>query len=83
MLDAALPDLRLSDSANIFHARERGDLQHHLQRNLAVRMDVWRNLDVDSNIDILKLSVDQGTDPSTTDPCRERARRYGDAVSDF
>ena len=46
-------------------------------------MNVWSYVDIYSDVYILELCVDEGTDASAADPRRERARRYGDTVPDL
>ena len=74
MLDAALADDGLCDSANRLRTGYGGDLQRHLQGDFAVGMNVRSNIDVHADIQILELSADQGTNAaSTNDAGLERA----------
>src|SRR5271169_4712839 len=81
MLDAALSDDRLTDSANVLYAAHGGDFQCHLERDFLIRMDVWGDINIYPHIDILKLSIHQRT-ANASSPS-ERTGRDGDAVADL
>lgn len=67
VLDAALPDVWLSDPADIGLAVERGNLERHLEGNLVVRMNLRGNVNVHPDIYILKLRIHERADAARPD----------------
>ena len=83
MLDAALANNWLCNSADVFRTSDRGDLQYHLQGDFAVGMNVRNNVNVHADIQILELSADQRTNAASANNARlERATGYRYAVAD-
>ena len=66
VLDATLADDRLADTANILRSTDRGDFQGHLQRDFALGMNTRSDIDVDTHVEILELSIDQCAYPTQT-----------------
>src|SRR5580704_771890 len=67
MLDLALADDGLADAADVLLASDSGDVHRNLQRDFAVGVDARRDVDVDTDVKILELSVDQRVDADTAD----------------
>ena len=67
MLDLALSDDGLADTADVLLTGDSGNVHRHLERDLAVRVDARRDVDIDSDVEILELSVDQRIDADSAD----------------
>src|SRR6266576_2595468 len=61
----------------------RGDLERHLQGNVATGMNVRGDVNVHANIQIRELSIDQWADAPRSNTRREGARGNGYPVSNF
>src|SRR5581483_8213099 len=72
VLDLSLTDDWLGDTANIGVASHGRDVHCGLQRNVAIRMNRGRYVDVHADIEILKLRVNQWVDTYTADAGLER-----------
>src|SRR4029077_3890079 len=83
MLDLALPDDWLADTADVGIARHRRNIQADLHAYFASRVHSRRNVDVHAHIEILKLRVDQRVDAYSTDARLKRTRRHRHAVTDL
>ena len=83
LVNAALPDRGLADSADIYVTCMRGDLERHLQGNVATGMNVRGDVNVHANIQIRELSIDQWADAPRSNTRREGARGNGYPVSNF
>src|ERR1700728_493802 len=67
MLDLALADDGLADAADVLLASDSGNVHGNLQRDFAVGVDARRDVDVDTDVKILELSVDQRVDTDAAD----------------
>src|SRR5215472_4852573 len=83
VLDLALSDDGLADAADVLLASNRRDVHGDLQSDFAVGVHVRRYVDVDADIQILKLRVHQRVDSDATDAGLERSSRDGDPIADF
>ena len=83
MFDFSLADNGLLDTANIRIARDRRNIHCDLQRDIAVRMDTGRHVNVYAHIEILKLGVNQRVNADATDARLERTCGYRDAVTNL
>src|SRR5258708_27904525 len=57
MLDAALTDDRLVDSADVLRSGHRGNHHVHLHADLMIRMDARRHIHIYAHIEVLKLYI--------------------------
>src|ERR1700756_781971 len=83
MLDLALPDDWLADTADVGIARHRRNIQADLHAHFASGMHSRRNVDVHTHIEILKLRIDQWVDAHAADARLKRTRRHRHAVTDL
>ncbi len=67
VLDLALPDDGLGDSADVGGAVNLGNFHGDLQSDIAVGMHAGSDVDVHAHIEILKLGIDQGVDADAAD----------------
>ena len=86
MLDAALADDRLVDSADVRGTGLRRNHDVHLHADFVVRVNARRHVHVHADVEILKLRVHQGIDGAGrrahADPGLKASGRHGNAVAD-
>src|SRR6185437_9110985 len=83
VLDLLLPDHRLLNSADIDGVGFRRNVHRDFQRNVAVEMDGWLNIDVHTNVQILELRIDQGINSDAADAGLKGSGGHGNARSDL
>src|SRR5206468_6975419 len=83
VLDLALADDRLADASDIRLPGYRGNIHRDLQRDFAGSMHLGRDVDIHTDIQILKLCVDQRINSHTADSRLERSRSHRHPVADL
>src|SRR6185312_1722937 len=83
VLDLFLPDHRLLNSADVDGVGLRRNVHRDFQRNVAVEMDSWLNIDVYANVQILELRIDQGINSDAANAGLKRPSGHGNARADL
>src|SRR5947209_8680585 len=72
VLDFSLPNDRLCDAADVRVPRNRRNVHRGLQRHVAIRVNCGRYVDIDTDVEILKLRVNQRVDANSANSWLER-----------
>ena len=83
MLNFSLPDDWLADAADVRLSCHRGDIHGDLESDFSPSVDLGSDVNIDADVQVLKLRVHQRIDTDSADAGLERTRRNRDAITNL